>query len=236
MAGFADLLRNATFLISSIQKALLRIPRYLPSRLRCERLAVFDLLRRRWHGGDVILCAFDLIELDGQGLRGHQSRSANGPWRTCCAGSATALIFNEHYTGDGAIIYKHACALGCEGIVSKRLGLPPFRSTARAATNPIGWRMPTPRVSPTKATLNASLAGLRFRDGKDVPSLNISRSMIWQAWPREPLSRNMPRRSDDGDGAEHRAGLGVSAGLDTGHSCRGSRTCPYSFPSRISTN
>ena len=30
--------------------------------------------------------------------------------------------FNEHYTGDGAIIYKQACALGCEGVVSKRLG------------------------------------------------------------------------------------------------------------------
>jgi ATP-dependent DNA ligase len=26
--------------------------------------------------------------------------------------------------GDGAAIYKQACALGCEGIVSKRLGLP----------------------------------------------------------------------------------------------------------------
>jgi bifunctional non-homologous end joining protein LigD len=31
--------------------------------------AVFDLLRRRWHGEDVILCAFDLLELDGRGLR-----------------------------------------------------------------------------------------------------------------------------------------------------------------------
>jgi ATP-dependent DNA ligase len=27
-----------------------------------------------------------------------------------------------HYDSDGAIIYKHACALGCEGIVSKRRG------------------------------------------------------------------------------------------------------------------
>ena len=32
-------------------------------------LAVFDLLRRRWHGDDVILCAFDLLELDGQDMR-----------------------------------------------------------------------------------------------------------------------------------------------------------------------
>ena len=37
------------------------------------------------------------------------------------------IAFNEHYTGDGAIIYKHACALGCEGIVSKQLGSP-YRS------------------------------------------------------------------------------------------------------------
>jgi ATP-dependent DNA ligase len=26
------------------------------------------------------------------------------------------------FDGDGATIYRHACALGCEGIVSKRLG------------------------------------------------------------------------------------------------------------------
>ena len=34
------------------------------------------------------------------------------------------MALNEHYRGDGAVIYKHACALGCEGIVSKRLGSP----------------------------------------------------------------------------------------------------------------
>jgi bifunctional non-homologous end joining protein LigD len=32
------------------------------------------------------------------------------------------IALNQHYEADGAIIYKHACALGCEGIVSKRLG------------------------------------------------------------------------------------------------------------------
>ncbi len=34
------------------------------------------------------------------------------------------ITFNRHFEGDGAIIYRHACALGCEGIVSKRLGSP----------------------------------------------------------------------------------------------------------------
>ena len=34
------------------------------------------------------------------------------------------MAINEAFSGDGAVIYKHACALGCEGIVSKRLGSP----------------------------------------------------------------------------------------------------------------
>jgi len=38
-----------------------------------------------------------------------------------------AIVFNDHYDCDGATIFKHACALGCEGIVSKRLGSP-YRS------------------------------------------------------------------------------------------------------------
>jgi hypothetical protein len=32
------------------------------------------------------------------------------------------ISINEVYTGDGDVIYRHACAFGCEGIVSKRLG------------------------------------------------------------------------------------------------------------------
>jgi bifunctional non-homologous end joining protein LigD len=32
------------------------------------------------------------------------------------------IVLNEHYEGDGEIVFKHACKLGCEGIVSKRLG------------------------------------------------------------------------------------------------------------------
>jgi ATP-dependent DNA ligase len=34
------------------------------------------------------------------------------------------IAFNENFSGDGATIYEHACGLGCEGIVRKRLGSP----------------------------------------------------------------------------------------------------------------
>jgi bifunctional non-homologous end joining protein LigD len=34
------------------------------------------------------------------------------------------IIYNETFDGDGVVIYRHVCKLGCEGIVSKRLGSP----------------------------------------------------------------------------------------------------------------
>jgi bifunctional non-homologous end joining protein LigD len=37
------------------------------------------------------------------------------------------IVLNEHYEGDGEIVFQHACKLGYEGIVSKRLGSP-YRS------------------------------------------------------------------------------------------------------------
>jgi hypothetical protein len=41
--------------------------------------------------------------------------------------SCSATAANRHFDGDGAAIYQQACKLGCEGIVSKRLGSP-YRS------------------------------------------------------------------------------------------------------------
>jgi bifunctional non-homologous end joining protein LigD len=32
------------------------------------------------------------------------------------------IALNEHYVGHGEIVNQQACKLGCEGIVSKRLG------------------------------------------------------------------------------------------------------------------
>jgi ATP-dependent DNA ligase len=40
-----------------------------------------------------------------------------------CA-NGTKIALNATYDGDGAVIYEHAYTLGCEGIVSKRLGSP----------------------------------------------------------------------------------------------------------------
>jgi bifunctional non-homologous end joining protein LigD len=42
-------------------------------------------------------------------------------------GSHLSIVLNEHFTEDGEIVFREACKLGCEGIVSKRLGSP-YRS------------------------------------------------------------------------------------------------------------
>jgi bifunctional non-homologous end joining protein LigD len=37
-------------------------------------------------------------------------------------GPHPGIVLNEFFEGDGDILFEHACKLGCEGIVSKRLG------------------------------------------------------------------------------------------------------------------
>jgi ATP-dependent DNA ligase len=38
-------------------------------------------------------------------------------------GQNLSLVLNETFEEDGKIVFREACKLGCEGIVSKRLGL-----------------------------------------------------------------------------------------------------------------
>ena len=40
------------------------------------------------------------------------------------AKAGIGIRFNEHMEGDGETVFRHACKLGLEGIVSKRLGSP----------------------------------------------------------------------------------------------------------------
>jgi len=90
-------------------------------------LSVFDLIRHRQHDGAAILCAFDLIELDGKDLRRKALEERKHTLANVLYRERDGLVFNQHYDGDGAIIFKQACSRGCEGIVSKRLGSP-YRS------------------------------------------------------------------------------------------------------------
>ena len=87
-----------------------------------DGLAVFDLIRHKRHGDAAVLVAFDLIELEGEGLRRSSIEHRKRKLAKLVRGPHLGLVLNEYYEGDGEIVFKHACKLGCEGIVSKRLG------------------------------------------------------------------------------------------------------------------
>jgi bifunctional non-homologous end joining protein LigD len=90
-------------------------------------LAVFDLIRHQRHGDDAVLIAFDLIELDGEDLRRTPIEQRKRTLAKLIRRPLAGIVLNEVFEGDGEILFAHACKLGCEGIVSKRLGSP-YRS------------------------------------------------------------------------------------------------------------
>jgi bifunctional non-homologous end joining protein LigD len=90
-------------------------------------LAVFDLIRHKRHGEDAVLIVFDLIELEGEDLRRTPIEQRKRKLAKLVRGPHPGIVLNEIFEGDGDILFEHACKLGCEGIVSKRLGSP-YRS------------------------------------------------------------------------------------------------------------
>jgi hypothetical protein len=61
-------------------------------------LAVFDLIRGRWHADDVTLCAFDLIELDGRDMRRAPIEDAASTMRKPIASTALARIGPRNFS------------------------------------------------------------------------------------------------------------------------------------------
>jgi bifunctional non-homologous end joining protein LigD len=85
-------------------------------------LAVFDLVRRKRYSDADVLVTFDLIELDGRDLRRKPIEQRKRKLAKLVRGPHLGIVLNEVFEGDGDILFAHACKLGCEGIVSKRLG------------------------------------------------------------------------------------------------------------------
>jgi bifunctional non-homologous end joining protein LigD len=85
----------------------------------------FDRIRYGRHDASVFLYAFDLIELNGDDLRRDPLEVRNATLASVLAKAGPGLRLNEHMEhDDGELVFLHACKLGFEGIVSKRLGSP----------------------------------------------------------------------------------------------------------------
>jgi bifunctional non-homologous end joining protein LigD len=88
----------------------------------CDKngVASFNLVRYRHHDESIFLYAFDLIELNGDDLRPDPLETRKVTLEKMLAKAGPGIRFNEHMEGDGEAVFRHACKLGLEGIVSKR--------------------------------------------------------------------------------------------------------------------
>ena len=110
-------------------------------------LAVFDLIRGHGSKASAVLCAFDLLELDGKDLRRRPIEERKGLLAKLLhdRDSDLSIVLNEHYEKDGETVFREACKLGCEGIVSKRLG-----STYRRGRSPLWLKVKNPNAPAVK--------------------------------------------------------------------------------------
>jgi bifunctional non-homologous end joining protein LigD len=75
------------------------------------------------HDASALLFAFDLLAVDGADIRHERREDRRGKLRLLLAHS-DGIHISDHQAGDGEQIFRHACQLGLEGIVSKRRDSP----------------------------------------------------------------------------------------------------------------
>jgi bifunctional non-homologous end joining protein LigD len=88
---------------------------------------VFDALHRRGTVSEAMLYAFDLLEIDGEDLRPLPLSDRKQRLAKLIGKRRLGIVLSDHTDQNGAAIFRHACAMGLEGIVSKRRS-PPYRS------------------------------------------------------------------------------------------------------------
>jgi bifunctional non-homologous end joining protein LigD len=95
----------------AIRAAVTSFPNLLAIHYACLSLAP----------SDAILFAFDLIELDGEDFRLLPLGKRKARLARLLARLAPGIELNEYTDADGAAVFRQACKMGLEGIVSKRV-------------------------------------------------------------------------------------------------------------------
>jgi bifunctional non-homologous end joining protein LigD len=92
-----------------------------------DGIAIFDALHRRGTVTEAMMYAFDLLEIDGEDLRAVPLGDRKKRLARLLGGRRLGIVLSDHTDDDGALLFVHACRMGLEGIVSKRLSAP-YRS------------------------------------------------------------------------------------------------------------
>ena len=104
-----------------------------------DGLSRFEELSSRRAADTGILYAFDLIEHDGEDMRDRPFLDRKAALARLLRNTKAGILFNEHIVEDGAVVFAHACRVGAEGIVSKRVD-----STYRSGRCPVWIKIRNP--------------------------------------------------------------------------------------------
>jgi bifunctional non-homologous end joining protein LigD len=111
-----------------------------------DGIPVFDRLRYgRQYKTEAVLFAFDMLELGGTDLRRAPLEERKRELAKLQRKAGWALHFNEHIDEPGDVVFRHACKLGFEGIVSKRKASP-----YRSGRSPDWLKMKNPACAAVK--------------------------------------------------------------------------------------
>jgi bifunctional non-homologous end joining protein LigD len=76
------------------------------------------------------MIAFDLLELDGEDLRKQSLEHRKARLKRLLRRSE-GIQYSDHLEGNGSTIFDRVCAMGLEGIVSKRRDFPYISGRAK---------------------------------------------------------------------------------------------------------
>src|SRR5258707_5277452 len=129
-------------------------------------LAIFATLRQRRNEATAFLFAFDLLELDGLDMRREPIETRKATLASLLRKGMPGVRLNEHIAHpNGAAVFHHACKLGAEGIVSKRLG-----SRYRSGRSPDWLKFKNPEAP----AVRREARGLgKMRDDRDLVQLGV---------------------------------------------------------------
>jgi hypothetical protein len=179
-----------------------------------------DFHRLLGDDGQATACfyAFDLLWLEAQDLRGVELIGRRRVLQKALKKAGPVLRFSEHLAADqGEAMFRHACALGLEGIVSKKLT---SRYKSGACRSWLRRRdgMKTPRLP------NKRLCSLRnFGAGEGIRTLAAQRG-------RDTRAQNY--RPADEDRTMNRSLDARLRNLETAHSARPLRIIWCNTPDR----
>jgi DNA ligase D-like protein (predicted ligase) len=133
-------------------------------------------------GVQLVYYAFDLLHLDGRDAASMPLVERKALLKPLIAG-VPGLQFNDHETGDGELIRKHACELGFEGVVSKTIDAPyapgnrglwrKSKCLNRQEFVVVGWTDP----EGSRPHLGALLLGYYSDDGKLIYAGRVGTGM-----------------------------------------------------------